>query len=122
MNTGQQTLNLFITYVDKEGPFLKVWGQAEKNNSLYVEQFLLGASQQFEQGIGKVPLEALQVGTIVCAKYKDTKYYRYLSVYILFLRIFANTILQAPATKYCINFLQGKDNQYWLQESSICWS
>lgn len=76
MDPVQQQLNLFITYVDKEGPFLKVWGQAEKNTSIYVEQFLLGASQQFEQGIGKIPFETLQIGTLVCAKYKDEKYYR----------------------------------------------
>ncbi|XP_066262033.1 maternal protein tudor isoform X3 [Euwallacea similis] len=76
MNPTAQSVSLFITYVDKEGPFLKVWGQAEKNNSIYVEQFLLGASSQFDQGIGKVPFESLQVGALVCAKYKDKKYYR----------------------------------------------
>ncbi|XP_066147642.1 maternal protein tudor isoform X2 [Euwallacea fornicatus] len=76
MNPTAQSVSLFITYVDKEGPFLKVWGQAEKNNSIYVEQFLLGASSQFDQGIGKIPFESLQVGALVCAKYKDNKYYR----------------------------------------------
>ena len=75
-HTTQQTLNLFITHVDKEGPFLKIWGQADKNNSIYVEQFLLGASQQFELGVGLIPFENLQVGALVCAKYKDNKYYR----------------------------------------------
>ncbi|XP_076270545.1 tudor domain containing protein isoform X2 [Rhynchophorus ferrugineus] len=72
----QETLDLFITYVDKEGPFLKVWGQSEKNNSIYVEEFLRGISPQFDQGLGRIPFEKLQVGTLVCAKYKDNKYYR----------------------------------------------
>lgn len=72
----QDRIDLFITYVDKEGPFLKVWGQSEKNNSIYVEQFLLGISPQFDQGLSRIPFEKLQVGTLVCAKYKDNKYYR----------------------------------------------
>lgn len=76
MDALPQSLSLLITHVDKEGPFLKVWGQTEKNNSIYVEQFLLSASQQFDQGIGVLPFEALQVNTLVCAKYKDNKYYR----------------------------------------------
>lgn len=69
-------LNLFITFVDKEGPFLKVWGQSDRSNSIYVEQNLLNSTQYLEQGVGKVPFETLQEGMLVCAKYKDNKYYR----------------------------------------------
>ncbi|KAG5895989.1 hypothetical protein JTB14_005095 [Gonioctena quinquepunctata] len=71
-----QTVNLYVTCVEKEGPFLKLWGQTEKNNAIYVEQFLTGIAHQFEVGVGKVPPESLQCGTLVCAKYKDNKYYR----------------------------------------------
>lgn len=69
-------LSLYITHLEKEGPFLKVWGQADKPNSMYVEQFLTGASNQFEAGVGLMQPESLQVGTLVCAKYKDNKYFR----------------------------------------------
>lgn len=71
-----QVINLFVTYVEKEGPFLKLWGQSEKGRSVHIEQILLGVSPQFDAGVGKVAAEVLQPGTLVCAKYKDNKYYR----------------------------------------------
>ncbi|XP_050306722.1 maternal protein tudor-like isoform X2 [Anthonomus grandis grandis] len=78
MDSLHQRLNLVITYVDKEGPFLKVWGQgqAEKNNLMYVEQFLGRAGPQLDQGASKIPVEALHVDSVVCAKFKDNRYYR----------------------------------------------
>ncbi|VEN51587.1 unnamed protein product, partial [Callosobruchus maculatus] len=71
-----QSLNLYITHLEKEGPFLKIWGQQEKSSATYVEQFLVSASPQFELGAGKMTPENMHVGTLVCAKYKDNKYYR----------------------------------------------
>ncbi|CAH1130130.1 unnamed protein product [Ceutorhynchus assimilis] len=69
-------LNLLVTTVEKEHPFLKVWGQVDKTSVLYVEQFLMGITPQFEQGFFKIPFENLQVNALVCVKYKDHKYYR----------------------------------------------
>ncbi|CAG9833553.1 unnamed protein product [Diabrotica balteata] len=68
--------NLYVTYVEKEGPFLKIWGQRDKDTAVYVEQFLAHIAEQFELGIGKTNRENLPVGKQVCAKYKDGKYYR----------------------------------------------
>uniref|UniRef100_A0A6P7FIK6 Uncharacterized protein LOC114328275 isoform X2 n=1 Tax=Diabrotica virgifera virgifera TaxID=50390 RepID=A0A6P7FIK6_DIAVI len=68
--------SLYVTYVDKEGPFLKIWGQRDKDTAVYVEQFLAHIAEQFELGIGKTNRENLPVGKQVCARYKDGKYYR----------------------------------------------
>lgn len=76
LDTPRTGVNLYVTFVEKEGPFLKIWGQTDKNNSVYVEQFLLGTSPQFDLGVAKVLPEQVQLNTLVCAKYKDTKYYR----------------------------------------------
>ncbi|RZB39064.1 maternal protein tudor [Asbolus verrucosus] len=67
---------LFITYVEKEGPFLKVWGQTDKNTSLYIEQVLHSFTGQFDNGLCIPHPETLQIGILCCAKYKDNKYYR----------------------------------------------
>jgi hypothetical protein len=67
---------LFITYVEKEGPFLKVWGQTDKNTSLYIEQVLHTFTNQFDNGLCIPHPETLQIGILCCAKYKDNKYYR----------------------------------------------
>ncbi|XP_008191203.2 maternal protein tudor isoform X2 [Tribolium castaneum] len=67
---------LFITYVEKEGPFLKVWGQTDKNTSLYIEQVLHSFTPQFDNGLCIPRPDALQIGILCCAKYKDSKYYR----------------------------------------------
>lgn len=67
---------IFVTHLEKEGPFLKVWGQTDKNSSLFVEEFLHSATPQFEQGVGSLQQENIQSGLLVGAKYRDSKYYR----------------------------------------------
>lgn len=67
---------LFITFVEREGPFLKLWGQTDKSAALYIEQVLHGLSSQFDSGLGIPRPESLQIGVLCCAKYKDNKYYR----------------------------------------------
>lgn len=76
MDNTQSRVSLYVTYVEKEGPFLKIWGQMDKTNSVYVEQFLIGATSQFDIGAARVTPEHIQLNTLVCAKYKDSKYYR----------------------------------------------
>lgn len=76
LETTQTGINLYVTFVEKEGPFLKIWGQTDKNNSVYVEQFLMGAGPQFDLGVAKILPEQVQLNMLVCAKYKDSKYYR----------------------------------------------
>lgn len=68
--------SLFITCVDKEGPFLKVWGQTDKQTSLFIEQVLHNFAPQFDNGFGIPHSEMLRTGVVCCAKYKDNKYYR----------------------------------------------
>lgn len=76
LDTPQTGVNLFVTFVEKEGPFLKIWGQTDKNNSVYVERFLESATTQFDLGIAKISPNEILLNALVCAKFKDTKYYR----------------------------------------------
>ncbi|KAK9869541.1 hypothetical protein WA026_003297 [Henosepilachna vigintioctopunctata] len=68
--------SMYVTNVEKEGPFLKIWGQIDKKSSLEVEQALLGASVCFDQGQFIPKENTLEVGSLYCAKYVDGKYYR----------------------------------------------
>ncbi|KAL3281928.1 hypothetical protein HHI36_005131 [Cryptolaemus montrouzieri] len=68
--------SMYITNVEKEGPFLKIWGQIDKKSSLDVEKALLQASAPFDEGQFIMKPTSLEVGVLCCAKYMDEKYYR----------------------------------------------
>lgn len=101
MDNTQTRVSLYVTYVEKEGPFLKIWGQTDKTNSVYVEQFLIGATPQFEMGAAKVTAEQIQLNTLVCAKYKDSKYYR--------ARVLNNAYLREGFVEVCFLDYGNKD-------------
>ncbi|CAH0557520.1 unnamed protein product [Brassicogethes aeneus] len=71
-----QSLNLYITHVEPEGPFLKLWGQIDKQTPILVEGVLKSLTPQLDNGLYDINLENVQHGKLVCAKYKDNKYYR----------------------------------------------
>ncbi|XP_056634538.1 maternal protein tudor-like [Diorhabda sublineata] len=73
---SNQRFNVYVTFVEKEGPFLKFWGQTDKSKAIFVEQFLSGVTPQFDAGVGKISTEHLVPGLTVCVKYHDNKYYR----------------------------------------------
>lgn len=101
LDTAQSAINLYVTFVEKEGPFLKIWGQTDKNNSVYVEQFLAGASSQFDLGAAKIIPEHVQLNSLVCAKYKDSKYYR--------ARVLNNSFLREGFVEVCFLDYGNKD-------------
>ncbi|XP_025835446.1 maternal protein tudor-like isoform X2 [Agrilus planipennis] len=68
--------SIYLTYIDKEGPFLKVWGQTERNSSVHIEKNLQQMLPQFEQGLFAPSPGSIQVGVLCCAKYKDGLFYR----------------------------------------------
>lgn len=71
-----QANNLFITCLEKEGPFLRVWGQTDKNIANYIDQVLGNLGIQFDNGLCIPHPDTLQVDTLCCVKDKDNKYYR----------------------------------------------
>lgn len=75
-NTGQVVYDLFVTFVDKLGPLLKIWGQTDRKTSVLIEQMLLEMLPIFNEEDYVVPITSLQPGLICCAKYKDGIYYR----------------------------------------------
>lgn len=69
-------LGMYITNVEKEGVFLKFWGQTDKKAALDVELALFKAYVMYEQGQHVLSPSNLQIGVLCCAKYIDDKYYR----------------------------------------------
>lgn len=67
---------VYITFIETEGAFLKIWGQTDRNLPIVIEKSLAQASLQFEMGQFVPPIETLYVGQLLCAKYKDGMYYR----------------------------------------------
>lgn len=68
---------LHITYVDKEGPFLKLFAQTDKNG-LLVERLLYQLRDLLETKEELRPKTSsdVKVGLICCTKYIDNNYYR----------------------------------------------
>ncbi|XP_045471417.1 maternal protein tudor-like isoform X3 [Harmonia axyridis] len=69
-------LGMYITSVEKEGTFLKLWGQIDKKASMYIEMSIHNAYGMFEEGKHMLSPAKLQIGVLCCAKYIDEKYYR----------------------------------------------
>ncbi|KAF5277757.1 hypothetical protein FQR65_LT03737 [Abscondita terminalis] len=70
------TNSLYVTYVEKHGAFLRIWGQIDKNLAVVIENSLLELTPQFDQGHYVPAINNIPVGLFCCAKYKDAKYYR----------------------------------------------
>lgn len=69
--------NMYITYVEKQGAFLKIWGQTDRNTPIAIERNLEQYRSQFESGVNIPTYDSLQVGQPLCAKYGgDNMYYR----------------------------------------------
>lgn len=70
-------LMLFVTHVESDGPFLKIWGQVDRNAATCVERMILPLSEKFAQGLGLPnPNFSLQLNTTCCARFQNEGYYR----------------------------------------------
>lgn len=74
MSALQQPLEIFVTYIEKDGPFLRLWAQLDRTQATAVERLILQLSEKFERGLG-IP-SSVQVGQLCCARYSDGVYYR----------------------------------------------
>ncbi|KAK5646934.1 hypothetical protein RI129_005398 [Pyrocoelia pectoralis] len=72
--SGNNTM--YITYVEKHGAFLKIWGQIDKACPITIENYLADLKPQFDQGHYTLSSPTIQVGLMCCAKYRDDLYYR----------------------------------------------
>ncbi|XP_031343313.1 maternal protein tudor-like isoform X2 [Photinus pyralis] len=68
---------MYVTYVEKHGAFVKVWGQVDKHYPISIENCLGELKPQFDEGHYALASPAsIQIGLMCCAKYKDEMYYR----------------------------------------------
>lgn len=76
-NSTMPTCNeIHITYVDTEGPLIKLFAQVD-NNASALEKLFYKMSTILEGDCAKPQLISdLQLGLICCAKFEDGKYYR----------------------------------------------
>ncbi|XP_069701642.1 uncharacterized protein tud isoform X2 [Periplaneta americana] len=74
MSISQQPVEVFVTYIENDGPLLRIWGQLERTQAIFVERLILQLTEQFERGLG-IP-SSVEVGQLCCARYSDGVYYR----------------------------------------------
>lgn len=74
MSILQQPVDIFVTYIETDGPLLRIWAQLERTQATLVERLILQLSEQFERGLG-IP-STIKVGQLCCARYSDGVYYR----------------------------------------------
>ncbi|XP_012147140.2 protein tudor isoform X1 [Megachile rotundata] len=79
MSVQQSTeLIIFVTHIEAEDSFLKIWGQVDKNSATCVERMILPLVEHFIRSQGCVgPLAAnLHINALCCAKFQNEGYYR----------------------------------------------
>ncbi|XP_015430080.1 PREDICTED: maternal protein tudor [Dufourea novaeangliae] len=79
MSIQQSTeLIIFVTHVEAEDSFLKIWGQVDKNSATCVERMILPLVEQFARSQGCVESRAanLHVNALCCARFQNEGYYR----------------------------------------------
>lgn len=68
--------SIYITHLEREGSFIKIWGQTDRSLPIAIEKALQQMTPHFEQGMYSPAIENFQVGIMCCAKFKDDLYYR----------------------------------------------
>lgn len=68
---------IFITHVEADDMYLKIWGQLDKQAATSVEHYIYPLIERFNQGYG-CPSKSnrLNVGTLCCARFQSDGYYR----------------------------------------------
>lgn len=73
-----EELIIFVTHVEAEGSFLKIWGQVDKNAATCVERMILPLVEQFTRSQGCIGSLAanLHINALCCARFQNEGYYR----------------------------------------------
>lgn len=68
---------IFVTHVEPDDVYLKIWGQLDKQTATAVEHHIYPLIEQFNQGYG-CPSKGSRVivGTLCCARFQTEGYYR----------------------------------------------
>ncbi|KMQ89277.1 maternal protein tudor [Lasius niger] len=68
---------IFITHVEADEVYLKIWGQLDKQAATSVEHYIYPLVKQFNQGYGCPSKNSrLIIGTLCCARFQSDGYYR----------------------------------------------
>lgn len=75
---SQQTeIIIFVTHVEADDAYLKIWGQVDKHAATCVERFIYPLVEKFAQGYGcPTRSSRLIVGSMCCARFQTDGYYR----------------------------------------------
>ncbi|CAL7945702.1 unnamed protein product [Xylocopa violacea] len=79
MSIQQSTeLIIFVTHVEAEDTFLKIWGQVDKNSATCVERMILPLVEQFARSQGCIGSQSanLCINALCCARFQNEGYYR----------------------------------------------
>jgi len=70
-------LIVFVTHVEPDDVYLKIWGQMDKQAATTIEHYIYPLIEQFNQGYGCASkTNRLIVGTLCCARFQTEGYYR----------------------------------------------
>ncbi|KYN20203.1 Maternal protein tudor [Trachymyrmex cornetzi] len=79
-NMSQQStseLIVYVTHVEPDDIYLKIWAQVDKQAATAIEQYILPLIEQFNQGYGcPSKTNRLMVGSLCCARFRTEGYYR----------------------------------------------
>ncbi|XP_019700708.2 maternal protein tudor isoform X3 [Harpegnathos saltator] len=68
---------IFVTHVESDREYLKIWGQQDTHTATCVERFIYPLVEQFSQGYGR-PSKSNppMIGALCCGRFKNDGYYR----------------------------------------------
>lgn len=76
-HTQPPEIIIFVTHVEADDIYLKIWGQLDKHASTCVERFIYPLVEQFSQGYGRpTKSNRLMIGALCCARFQTDGYYR----------------------------------------------
>ncbi|XP_070160956.1 protein tudor isoform X1 [Polyergus mexicanus] len=68
---------IFITHVEADDMYLKIWGQLDKQAATSVEHYIYPLIERFNQGYGcPTKSNRITIGTLCCARFQSDGYYR----------------------------------------------
>src|SRR5436190_23942682 len=68
---------IFITHVDADDAYLKIWGQLDKQAATAIEHYIYPLAEQFNQGYGcPSKVNRLTIDILCCARFGTDGFYR----------------------------------------------
>lgn len=67
---------IFITHIEPDDTYLKIWGQVDKSNASLVERHIYSLIEHFNQGYVSPSKANRLIGALCCARFQTDGYYR----------------------------------------------